>query len=264
VHAPKPSVNANATLLVSRHKKAHLRRVDQATPEPEPEPEPEYHPHPTPTPCSPTPPPHPHPYQATLVTGETLKVHTQAQSGLRWAGPELGPRASRASSERARPLRARHAQEETGTRGRPATASSPPRPPRGRPLGMLLDTAPSLPVGTLRCTPPVVPPPLVPRPWSVRRRSRRSSACSRDRGTKPSLAGSSRQANPDHSPNTQHPGPTNPNPRRSPSRTPLILMPLARTPSSAHPLALASRAGSKDAVLELLRQDPTNQVRRRG
>ena len=41
-------------------------------------------------------------------------------------------------------------------------------------------------------------------------------------------------------------------------------MPLARTPSSSHPLVLASRAGSKDAVLELLRQDPTNQVRRLG
>ena len=38
VHAPKPSVNANATLLVSRHKKAHLRRVDQATPESSPSP----------------------------------------------------------------------------------------------------------------------------------------------------------------------------------------------------------------------------------
>lgn len=125
VHAPKPSVNANATLLVSRHKKAHLRRVDQATPEPEPEPEREYHPHPTRTP-SPTPPPRPH--QATLVTGETLKVRTQGQSGLSRAGPELRPRASRASSERAWPRWAQHAQE-------PGPSGWAPRPPR--PHGLL-------------------------------------------------------------------------------------------------------------------------------
>ena len=132
VHAPKPSVNANATLLVSIHKKAHLRRVDQATPEPEPEPEREYHPHPTRTP-TPTPPPRPH--QATLVTGETLKVRTQGQSGLSRAGPELRPRlprllgASLATLGSARPGDPPTRAASHGPRGRPATASSTaPRP----------------------------------------------------------------------------------------------------------------------------------------
>ena len=31
-HVVKPSVDANATLLVSRHKKARLRRIDHAEP----------------------------------------------------------------------------------------------------------------------------------------------------------------------------------------------------------------------------------------
>ena len=127
VHAPKPSVNANATLLVSRHKKAHLRRVDQATPEPEPEPEPECHPHPTPTP-SPTPPPHP--CQATLVTGETLKVHTQGQSGLSWAGPELRPAPPA-------PPRSEPGHSGLGTPRRPAHQGGQPRPTRMASHGLL-------------------------------------------------------------------------------------------------------------------------------